>query len=121
MLIDLSCVALRICWAYISVVFVSAKAIASYSYNSILQFGGCRDDFMLTISRITSSVDEPRKERQIFAMPKEEILELTLLIKDYIKVRRLLSAPLGVARSNATANPRRSPRKTIGTNKKSEK
>ena len=87
--------------------------IASYSYEAILQFGGCREDFMLTTTRVTVAVDEPSKERLIFAMSKEEILEITLLIKDYIKVRKLLSPPSQLNSARGNASPRKSPRKMI--------
>ncbi|TNN40708.1 Pleckstrin y domain-containing family H member 1 [Liparis tanakae] len=59
--------------------------LATHSYQSVITFGGCRDDFMV----VTSQQREPgggRKsaEKQVYAMAKPKILELTLLMASYI-------------------------------------
>uniref|UniRef100_A0A1S4KKL1 PlekhH1, putative n=1 Tax=Ixodes scapularis TaxID=6945 RepID=A0A1S4KKL1_IXOSC len=54
---------------------------ARYPYSSVMTFGGCRDDFMLVVCPDDS---ESLTERLLFVMPKPKILELTLLIADYM-------------------------------------
>uniref|UniRef100_A0A8C2ZCH0 Pleckstrin homology domain containing, family H (with MyTH4 domain) member 1 n=1 Tax=Cyclopterus lumpus TaxID=8103 RepID=A0A8C2ZCH0_CYCLU len=59
--------------------------LVTHSYQSVITFGGCRDDFMV----VTSQQREPgggkkSAEKQVFAMAKPKILELTLLMASYI-------------------------------------
>ncbi|XP_054722183.1 uncharacterized protein CG43867-like [Uloborus diversus] len=64
----------------------SMECILKYPYCSVMTFGGCRDDFMLVVcSRSSSSDGEGNStERLLFSMAKPKILELTLLIADYM-------------------------------------
>ncbi|XP_037073458.1 pleckstrin homology domain-containing family H member 1-like [Pollicipes pollicipes] len=55
---------------------------ARYQYTSVVTFGGCQDDFMLVVSENGS--DAASTEKLLFNMPKPKILELTLLIADYM-------------------------------------
>ncbi|KAM3595488.1 uncharacterized protein V6R79_024288 [Siganus canaliculatus] len=59
--------------------------LVTYSYQSVITFGGCRDDFMV----VTSQQREPGAgkksvEKLVFAMAKPKILELTLLMASYM-------------------------------------
>lgn len=59
----------------------SMTPIARHSYDNILTFGGHEDDFMLVVS----PDDEPNTEKKfLFALSKPKILELTMLIADYM-------------------------------------
>lgn len=57
----------------------SMMPVSRFSYGSIVTFGGCQDDFMLVVS---AGADEEQK--LLFAMSKPKILEVTLLIADYM-------------------------------------
>uniref|UniRef100_A0A3Q0S8F5 Pleckstrin homology domain containing, family H (with MyTH4 domain) member 1 n=1 Tax=Amphilophus citrinellus TaxID=61819 RepID=A0A3Q0S8F5_AMPCI len=59
--------------------------LVTYSYQSVITFGGCRDDFMVVTSQ-QKEVGAGKKsvEKLVFAMPKPKILELTLLMASYI-------------------------------------
>ncbi|XP_003962303.1 pleckstrin homology domain-containing family H member 1 [Takifugu rubripes] len=61
------------------------NTLFTYPYQCVVTFGGCRDDFMV----VTSQQGEPgvgRRgvEKLVFAMAKPKILELTLLMADYM-------------------------------------
>ncbi|XP_065213244.1 uncharacterized protein CG43867 isoform X3 [Planococcus citri] len=58
----------------------SMQMIVSYSYHQVLTFGGCQDDFMLVIS----TDDGLRSQKLLFSLSKPKILELTLIIADYM-------------------------------------
>ncbi|KAM7350172.1 uncharacterized protein CG43867 isoform 4-T5 [Cochliomyia hominivorax] len=63
----------------------SMAPIARYPYTSVMTFGGCQDDFMLVVSNedtLASCVSQEQK--LLFAMSKPKILEITLLIADYM-------------------------------------
>ncbi|XP_072425397.1 pleckstrin homology domain-containing family H member 1 isoform X2 [Chiloscyllium punctatum] len=59
--------------------------VVNYPYPSVLTFGGCRDDFMMVVSKakegnpVRSTI-----EKLVFAMVKPKILELTLILASYI-------------------------------------
>ncbi|XP_017852131.1 uncharacterized protein CG43867 isoform X3 [Drosophila busckii] len=60
--------------------------IARYPYSTVMTFGGCQDDFMLVVAHdehalLLSPVSE---QKLLFAMSKPKILEITLLIADYM-------------------------------------
>ncbi|XP_009632476.2 pleckstrin homology domain-containing family H member 1 [Egretta garzetta] len=60
----------------------------SYSYSSVLTFGGCRDDFMIVVSQMKErSSGKNSTEKLLFAMAIPKILEATLLIASYINYR----------------------------------
>ncbi|KFM60753.1 hypothetical protein X975_17894, partial [Stegodyphus mimosarum] len=66
----------------------SMQSLVRYAYSSVMTFGGCKDDFMLVVSSQSSVPGQERNstERLLFAMAKPKILELTLLIADYMNV-----------------------------------
>ncbi|NXB21640.1 PKHH1 protein, partial [Rhagologus leucostigma] len=57
----------------------------SYSYSSVLTFGGCRDDFMIVVSQMKErSSGKNSTEKLLFTMAVPKIVEATLLIASYI-------------------------------------
>jgi hypothetical protein len=68
----------------LSVLELSSMApLARYPYSSVMTFGGCQDDFMLVVG--TEDTLAPNHEQKLlFAMSKPKILEITLLIADYM-------------------------------------
>ncbi|XP_071414234.1 pleckstrin homology domain-containing family H member 1 isoform X1 [Pithys albifrons albifrons] len=57
----------------------------SYSYSSVLTFGGCRDDFMIVVSqKKEKSSGKNSTEKLLFTMAVPKIVEATLLIASYI-------------------------------------
>uniref|UniRef100_A0A1A8JCN7 Pleckstrin homology domain containing, family H (With MyTH4 domain) member 1 n=1 Tax=Nothobranchius kuhntae TaxID=321403 RepID=A0A1A8JCN7_NOTKU len=59
--------------------------LVTHPYQSVITFGGCRDDFMVVTSQQRESgVGKKRVEKLVFAMTKPKILELTLLMASYI-------------------------------------
>ncbi|XP_068195586.1 pleckstrin homology domain-containing family H member 1 [Antennarius striatus] len=63
----------------------SMHTLVTYSYQSVITFGGCRDDFMV-VSRQQREPGVGKKsvEKLLFAMTKPKILELTLLMASYM-------------------------------------
>nr|XP_009482683.1 PREDICTED: pleckstrin homology domain-containing family H member 1 [Pelecanus crispus] len=60
----------------------------SYSYSSVLTFGGCRDDLMIVVSQMKErSSGKNSTEKLLFAMAIPKIVEATLLIASYINYR----------------------------------
>ncbi|NWZ05624.1 PKHH1 protein, partial [Agelaius phoeniceus] len=60
----------------------------SYSYSSVLTFGGCRDDFMIVVSKMKErSSGKNSTEKLLFTMAIPKIVEATLLIASYINYR----------------------------------
>ncbi|XP_059480674.1 uncharacterized protein CG43867 isoform X5 [Neocloeon triangulifer] len=55
---------------------------ARYPYTSVVTFGGCQDDFMLVVSR--EAEGKGTSQRLLFALSQAKILEVTLLIADYM-------------------------------------
>ncbi|XP_074025916.1 uncharacterized protein CG43867 isoform X5 [Leptinotarsa decemlineata] len=58
-----------------------------YAYTNVLTFGGCQEDFMLVVTQN----DQQPSQKLIFSLSKPKILELTLLIADYMNL--LLNNP----------------------------
>ncbi|XP_066550229.1 pleckstrin homology domain-containing family H member 1 isoform X2 [Amia ocellicauda] len=59
--------------------------VRTYNYQSMITFGGCRDDFMIVVSHPKDRSSGKRTlEKLVFAMSKPKILEITLLIASYI-------------------------------------
>uniref|UniRef100_A0A6Q2ZPG6 Pleckstrin homology, MyTH4 and FERM domain containing H1 n=1 Tax=Esox lucius TaxID=8010 RepID=A0A6Q2ZPG6_ESOLU len=59
--------------------------LATYSYQSVITFGGCRDDLMVVVSQNKEQGGGKKSvEKLVFAMAKPKILELTLLMASYI-------------------------------------
>lgn len=57
--------------------------LARYPYSSVMTFGGCQDDFMLVVG-IEDTLAPSSEQKLLFAMSKPKILEITLLIADYM-------------------------------------
>ncbi|XP_053671463.1 uncharacterized protein CG43867 [Anopheles nili] len=69
----------------LSVLELSSMAtIARYPYSSVMTFGGCQDDFMLVVSAEDTLQSVNNEQKLLFAMSKPKILEITLLIADYM-------------------------------------
>ncbi|XP_052123012.1 uncharacterized protein CG43867 isoform X4 [Frankliniella occidentalis] len=56
------------------------QALARYAYTSVVTFGGCQEDFMLVVS----NDDGLGSQKLLFSLSKPKILELTVLIADYM-------------------------------------
>ncbi|CAG9859770.1 unnamed protein product [Phyllotreta striolata] len=54
-----------------------------YPYTNVLTFGGCQEDFMLVV---TQNDQQQPSQKLIFSLSKPKILELTLLIADYMNL-----------------------------------
>lgn len=61
----------------------SMLPLARYSYSSVLTFGGLQDDFMLVVGP-EDTLNPNLEQKLLFAMSKPKILEITLLIADYM-------------------------------------
>lgn len=58
---------------------------ATYPYQSVITFGGCKEDFMLVVSQIKDqALGSKTGDKLLYAMTKPKILELTLLMACYI-------------------------------------
>ncbi|KFQ17385.1 Pleckstrin homology domain-containing family H member 1, partial [Merops nubicus] len=81
----------------------------SYSYSSVLTFGGCRDDFMIVVGQMKErGSGKNSTEKLLFTMAIPKIVEATLLIASYINYRSTpsLLAPAQPSRSTAPADKR---------------
>ncbi|KAJ1103873.1 hypothetical protein NDU88_001294 [Pleurodeles waltl] len=56
----------------------------SYQYESVMTFGGCREDFMIVVGQTNDSLGKKTIEKLLFALEKPKIVEATLLIASYI-------------------------------------
>ncbi|TSK42142.1 Pleckstrin homology domain-containing family H member 2 [Bagarius yarrelli] len=65
--------------------FTSMKLLVSFSYKSIITFGGCHQDFMLVVAQKSGSntAREKPTEKHMFTMSTFKIRELTLLMASY--------------------------------------
>jgi hypothetical protein len=97
--------------------FESFHVIIRYSYKNIITFGGCKADFMLVVTNKRGSIeadsgsgtgsgssraDSLRSERLLFIMSKSKIVEITLLIADYINIDSALNAISTLDKTNQT-------------------
>lgn len=57
--------------------------LARYPYSSVMTFGGCQDDFMVVVGA-DDTLAPHSDQKLLFAMSKPKILEITLLIADYM-------------------------------------
>ncbi|XP_062911748.1 pleckstrin homology domain-containing family H member 2-like [Mobula hypostoma] len=66
--------------------YSSMRLITTYIYKNIITFGGCSDDFMLAVRKLSEGVYAKDKATQklLFALSKPKILEITSLIASYI-------------------------------------
>ncbi|XP_054721007.1 uncharacterized protein CG43867-like [Uloborus diversus] len=81
--------------------FTTMQTLYRYPYGVVVTFGGCRDDFMLVVCQTTSDQKCAGEvtERLLFSMPKPKILEITLLVADYMNaLGRTSSASSTLAR-----------------------
>nr|XP_018897764.1 PREDICTED: uncharacterized protein CG43867 isoform X3 [Bemisia tabaci] len=72
-------------------------SVARYSYSRVLTFGGCQDDFMLVVA-----TDNGSSHKLLFSLSKLKILELTLLIADYMNVIGHSNTPLSSTLNRGT-------------------
>ncbi|XP_056101542.1 pleckstrin homology domain-containing family H member 1 [Rhinichthys klamathensis goyatoka] len=69
----------------LSVLDYTMHPFATYAYQSVITFGGCKEDFMLVISQIKDqALGKKTVDKLLFALAKPKILELTLLMASYI-------------------------------------
>uniref|UniRef100_A0A8C6Z8L2 Pleckstrin homology, MyTH4 and FERM domain containing H1 n=1 Tax=Nothoprocta perdicaria TaxID=30464 RepID=A0A8C6Z8L2_NOTPE len=81
------------------------NSMLSYSYSSVLTFGGCRDDFMIVASQTKErSSGKHSTEKLLFTMAIPKIVEATLLIASYINYRSAAS-PSSSAQPSQSATP----------------
>lgn len=68
--------------------FITMQTLERYPYSVVVTFGGCRDDFMLVVSQSEPEAGRGEgaqvTERLLFSMPKPKVLEITLLVADYM-------------------------------------
>jgi len=77
----------------------SMQPLARYPYDNVVTFGGCQEDFMLVITSETDSSNSSKKYHQsgssqdssgttklLFNAGKPQILQITLLIADYMNM-----------------------------------
>ncbi|NWV02042.1 PKHH2 protein, partial [Upupa epops] len=62
--------------------YSSMRLTVTYTYKSLMTFGGYQDDFMLVVNN--NQTKDKSTEKHLFAMTKPKILEITLLIASYI-------------------------------------
>ncbi|XP_065487866.1 pleckstrin homology domain-containing family H member 2-like isoform X1 [Caloenas nicobarica] len=62
--------------------YSSMRLAVTYTYKSLMTFGGYQDDFMLVVNN--AQTKDKSTEKHLFAMAKPKILEITLLIASYI-------------------------------------
>ncbi|KAM9016216.1 pleckstrin homology domain-containing family H member 2 isoform 1-T1 [Ara ararauna] len=60
----------------------SMRLTVTYTYKSLMTFGGYQDDFMLVVNN--AQAKDKSTEKHLFGMTKPKILEITLLIASYI-------------------------------------
>uniref|UniRef100_A0A673K1F2 Pleckstrin homology domain-containing family H member 1 n=1 Tax=Sinocyclocheilus rhinocerous TaxID=307959 RepID=A0A673K1F2_9TELE len=69
----------------LSVLDYTMHPLVTYPHQSVITFGGCKEDFMLVVSQIKEqALGKKTVDKLLFAMAKPKILELTLLIANYI-------------------------------------
>uniref|UniRef100_A0A8C9VL73 Pleckstrin homology domain containing, family H (with MyTH4 domain) member 1 n=1 Tax=Scleropages formosus TaxID=113540 RepID=A0A8C9VL73_SCLFO len=81
----------------------------TYSYQCVITFGGCRDDFMVVVSQTRDhGLGKKTVEKLVFAMAKPKVLELTLLMASYINYWTSSMPPSGAHSDNqcSSAGPR---------------
>uniref|UniRef100_A0A8C2YA54 Pleckstrin homology domain-containing family H member 2 n=1 Tax=Coturnix japonica TaxID=93934 RepID=A0A8C2YA54_COTJA len=62
--------------------YSTMRLTVTYTYKSLMTFGGYQDDFMLVVN--DAQTKDKATEKLLFAMTKPKILEITLLIASYI-------------------------------------
>ncbi|XP_041353761.1 pleckstrin homology domain-containing family H member 2-like isoform X2 [Gigantopelta aegis] len=75
---------------------VSMQPAALYDFRSLITFGGWKNDFMMVVNQLIESAPhhyEHRTEKLIFSMSQPKILEITLLIAEYINIKLQSPSP----------------------------
>ena len=109
--------------------FDSFNMICHYSYKNLITFGGCKQDFMLVFTNKSLSNDPDSgsgtgtgssraeslgSERLLFTMSKTRIVEITLLIADYINSDSALNAVSTLETSHETIESGATTVNTVG-------
>ncbi|XP_072545700.1 pleckstrin homology domain-containing family H member 1 [Salminus brasiliensis] len=69
----------------LNVLDYSMHLLVTYPYQSVITFGGCKEDFMVVVSQTKDQALGKRTvDKLVFAMAKPKILELTLLMASYM-------------------------------------
>ena len=63
----------------------SMQVTIRFSYTNFVTFGGCQDDFMIVVTT-PDTTDDDSNMKMIFGTSKPKILEITLLIADYMNM-----------------------------------
>ncbi|XP_017332438.2 pleckstrin homology domain-containing family H member 1 isoform X1 [Ictalurus punctatus] len=85
----------------LSVLDYSMHLLVTYPFQSVITFGGCKEDFMVVVSQIKDqALGKKTVDKLIFAMAKPKILELTLLMASYINWTSDFSATGSQAQSS---------------------
>ncbi|KAK2843330.1 hypothetical protein Q7C36_011545 [Tachysurus vachellii] len=92
----------------LSVLDYSMHLLVTYPYQSVITFGGCKEDFMVVVSQIKDqALGKKTVDKLIFAMAKPKILELTLLMASYINWTSGFSAAGNQAQSSTLGSRNR--------------
>ncbi|XP_055387126.1 uncharacterized protein CG43867-like [Condylostylus longicornis] len=62
----------------------SMAPLVRYPYTSVITFGGCQEDFMLVVGSEENNAPMTNEQKLLFVMSKPKVLEITLLIADYM-------------------------------------
>ena len=63
----------------------SMQVTQRFSYTNIVTFGGCQEDFMLVVTS-PDMTEVNSTQKMLFETTKPKILEITLLIADYMNM-----------------------------------
>ncbi|CAL9686735.1 unnamed protein product [Knipowitschia caucasica] len=63
---------------------LTMRPLMTHLYQSVITFGGCKEDFMLVTQQKEPVGAKRSVEKQLFALTKPKILELTLLMASYV-------------------------------------
>ncbi|XP_023332150.1 uncharacterized protein CG43867 [Eurytemora carolleeae] len=91
----------------------SLQVVSRYPYSTVVSFGGCGDNFMLVVL-VSSTLNNTNKTNKlIFSTTKVKILELTVVIADYmnalgqiIPISRPKSRSVSQSRPSAPSTPK---------------
>lgn len=61
----------------------SMLPLAKYNYSSVMTFGGSQEDFMIVVGP-EDTLNPNLEQKLLFAMSKPKVLEITVLIADYM-------------------------------------
>lgn len=67
------CALFQCCWVVVFLVFLQ-HTLVTYSYQGVITFGGCRDDFMVVVSQQREpGVGKKSVEKLVFGMTKPKV------------------------------------------------